>query len=225
MTRPCDCSSSDLVRSCGLGTDSASWEEFVARFNRRIVASVIRERRRRGLAADPAEAEVVGDLVQEVYVRLIASDRRALRDFRGEGDAAVFAYLGRIVRAAVGDRLRRERSLKRFGNLVSIDAGADGDDIPALADRLVADKQSSPDIQMGERSAAERLREMLLAVGVLHPDRDALIFELHALEGLSAREIAGIVALDLTHSAVEGILRRTRERLRERLGKVPDLSA
>lgn len=225
MTRPCDRSAVDLVRTCGLGTDSALWEEFVVRFHRRIVAAVIRERRRRGLGADPAAAEAVSDLVQDVYLRLVASDRRALREFRGDSDAAVFAYLGRVVRAAVGDRLRREHSLKRSADLVSIDTTTEPDGTLAISERLAADIRSSPDVQMSERAVGGRVREILAVVGAPNPERDALVFELHALEGLSAREIAGIASLDLSLSAVEGVLRRTRERLRAQLGKVPDLSA
>jgi len=224
MIRPHESSTVDLVRFCGISTDSALWEEFVSRFNRRIVAAVIRERRRRRLAAGSSEADAVADAVQDVYARLLSNERRALRDFRGESDASVYAYLARIVRAVVSDRTRRDGSQKRFANLVSID-GSDGraDETP-LADLLAADASSSPDVQMRERAVPGRIRELLAGGGTPNPERDALVFELHVFEGLSAREIAGIEALGMSRAAVEGVLRRTRDRLRAGLGDVPDLS-
>ena len=225
MTRPSERSAVNLVRDCGLSTDPTAWTEFVDTFNRRIVAAVIRERRLRGLATDPSAADAVSDHVQDVYLRLLANDRRALREFRGETEIAVYAYLARIVRAAVGDRTRRDSSQKRSAQIVPLDGGVNGEGSTPLSDLLAADSGSSPDRQMRERAVPRRLRELLAAGGVPNPERDALVFELHVLEGLSAREIAGIPALDLSLSAVEGVLRRTRERLRERLGNVPDLSA
>ncbi len=225
MTRPSERSAVALVQDCGLSTDSAAWTEFVDTFNRRIVAAVIRERRQRGLSSDPTAADAVSDLVQDVYLRLLANDRRALRDFRGETEIAVYAYLARIVRAAVGDRTRRDSSQKRYAQTVPLDAGVDGEGSTPLSELLAASDVSSPELQMRERAVPGRLRALLAGGGVPNPERDALVFELHVLEGLSAREIAGIPALDLSLSAVEGVLRRTRERLRERLGNVPDLSA
>lgn len=225
MTRPSERSAVALVKDCGLSTDPAAWTEFVDAFNRRIVAAVIRERRLRGLSSDPAAADAVSDLVQDVYLRLLVNDRRALRDFRGETELSVYAYLARIVRAAVGDRTRRDSSQKRHAQTVPLDAGVDGEGSTPLSELLAASEVSSPELQMRERAVPGRLRALLAGGGVPNPERDALVFELHVLEGLSAREIAGIPALDLSLSAVEGVLRRTRERLRERLGNVPDLSA
>ncbi len=225
MTRPSERSAVALVKDCGLSTDPAAWTEFVDAFNRRIVAAVIRERRQRGLSSEPTAADAVSDLVQDVYLRLLANDRRALRDFRGETELSVYAYLARIVRAAVGDRTRRDSSQKRHAQTVPLDAGVDGEGSTPLSELLAASEVSSPELQMRERAVPGRLRALLAGGGVPNPERDALVFELHVLEGLSAREIAGIPALDLSLSAVEGVLRRTRERLRERLGNVPDLSA
>lgn len=225
MTCPSERSAVDLVRDCGLSTDPATWNEFVASFNRRIVAAVIRERRLRGFGTDPSAAEAVADLVQDVYLRLLANDRRALREFRGESELAVFAYLARVVRAAVSDRTRRDSSRKRAAYLVPLDAGVTGVESLPLSDTIAAGEESSPERQRSERAVPVRLRALLASGGVSNPERDALLFELHVLEGLSAREIAGIAAFHLSLSAVEGVLRRTRERLREQLGNVPDLSA
>ena len=46
-----------------------------------------------------------------------------------------------------------------------------------------------------------------------NPERDLLIFRLHFVEGLSAREIASIPGLKLTTSGSEKVLSRVRNRL------------
>ena len=46
-----------------------------------------------------------------------------------------------------------------------------------------------------------------------NPERDLLIFKLHFVEGLSAREIALIPALKLSTSGLENVLNRLRNRL------------
>jgi DNA-directed RNA polymerase specialized sigma24 family protein len=46
-----------------------------------------------------------------------------------------------------------------------------------------------------------------------NPERDLLIFRLHFVEGLSAREIASIPSLKLTTSGLEKVLIRVRNRL------------
>jgi RNA polymerase sigma factor (sigma-70 family) len=149
----------ELLSLCGRGGDAVVWDEFVARFNRRIVSFIIRERRARGIVQGANEAEVVGDLTQEVYVRLLAHDRRALRNFHGDSDLAVVAYLARVVRAVVGDHLRRERSQKRSVRLVSITESPDGDGA-SVGDTLEADAGAAPDRLMSERLMAERLRTL-----------------------------------------------------------------
>jgi RNA polymerase sigma factor (sigma-70 family) len=213
----------ELLSLCGRGGDAVVWDEFVARFNRRIVSFIIRERRARGIVQGANEAEVVGDLTQEVYVRLLAHDRRALRNFHGDSDLAVVAYLARVVRAVVGDHLRRERSQKRSVRLVSITESPDGDGA-SVGDTLEADAGAAPDRLMSERLMAERLRTLVTSSGGTNAVRDAMIFQLHVLEGLSAREIAAMPSLKMSLAAVETALHRTRDRLRATIGDPSDLS-
>jgi RNA polymerase sigma factor (sigma-70 family) len=217
------CSDPELLSLCGRGEDASAWDEFVERFNRRIVVFVIRERRSRGLVHGADEAEVVSDLTQEVYLRLLANDRRALRNFRGDSDIAVVAYLARVVRAVVGDHLRRERSQKRSARLVSITEPPDGEGA-AVGETLEADAAAAPDRLMSERLLAERVRLLLTSSGGANAARDAMIFQLHVLEGLTAREIAAIPSLEMSLAAVETVLHRTRDRLRSIIGGPSDLS-
>ena len=203
----------DILARCGRETDSAAWDEFVARFNRRIAVYVVRERRMRGIDTGPAEADTVAELTQEVYVRLLANDRRALRDFHGDNEFAVLAYLARIARTVVGDHVRRETSRKRAVRLVPLDVSGDGE-TKGLEATLMADERAGPDRLLSERLLPERMRAILLSKGGANAERDAMVFQLHVVEGFSAREIAEIESLGMSVTAVQAVLRRNRERLK-----------
>jgi DNA-directed RNA polymerase specialized sigma24 family protein len=105
MDRLTECSTGELVAACQSG-DQAAWFEFVGRFNRRVTLFVLREYRTcceaRGDVCD-----VVRDLTNEVYLRLVANGCGALRDFGREGDHVLLAYLARTARAVVLDHARR----------------------------------------------------------------------------------------------------------------------
>jgi RNA polymerase sigma factor (sigma-70 family) len=224
MDRLTPCSDSQLISRCGGGDDTA-WDEFVSRFNRRISLYVMREKRANGGYVGSEQIELVRDLTQEVYVRLLANDRRALRAFRGNTDCAVLAYLTRIVHGVVTDQVRRERSQKRSVSLVPLDAGGGEEpSSPALGELLSAGDETLPDRMLAERSIDERLNKLAeSALSGTNVARDTMIFRLYALEGLSAREIAKLPALNMTLPSVEAVIHRTRDRLRSALGDAPDL--
>ena len=131
----------DLVRACASATDSVAWDEFVERYNRFICLAVLRAYcQRGGRRYHSVDVDLVNDLVQEVYLKLCESTRGALRGFRGENDAAVFVYIGRVAISVVVDHLRRSGARKRGSDAVSLDATVEDEDgrEVSLADRLVA---------------------------------------------------------------------------------------
>jgi RNA polymerase sigma factor (sigma-70 family) len=217
--------SHELMTRCGMADDLAAWEEFILRFHKRIVNYVVRDRRSRGLADNETEAAL--DLTQEVYLRLLANDRRALRDFSGKSDASVIAYLASIANSVVTDHARKQKSLKRDAPLVSINDKLDDESNLCFADMLPAAEDNSPDRIVNERLTIRRLRE-LLASTLSGPmaGRDSIIFQLHVIGGHTARDIAELPNFKMTVFSVEAVLRRTRERLRVALGSsdAPGLS-
>src|SRR5713226_5152354 len=102
----------DLVRECGEKlTDRALWTKFQERFQGLIFLYLMRALRLRRIHDDTAD--VVPDLAQEVYVRLVQHDGRILRTFRGTTEFSVMAFLARISSSVVQDYQRREASDKR----------------------------------------------------------------------------------------------------------------
>ena len=158
-------------------------------------------------------------------MRLLANNRQALRDFRGDNEYAVMAYLARIVHAVVADNIRRKTSQKRSVPLVPLDAAVKDGDSVSLKELLPATAETLPDRILSERLVPERLRELIQASSSgLHVARDTLIFQLYALDGLSAREIAALPIFNMTVTAIEAVIRRTRDRLRAALTDESDLS-
>lgn len=127
-------------------------------------------------------SEEAADLVQDVYLKVLATDGwRAIKDPR--------AYVLRMVKNLAIQKMRRARVL-------SIDAVANMEAITVSDDRPDAFEQAS---------SRQRLRLVLDALQTL-PPRCREVVELRRIQGLSARDIAARLGLSL--STVEKRLAR-----------------
>lgn len=202
-----------LLERCLAGEDDA-WIAFVDRYHRVIARYA--HRAARGVEDG---GELAHELVQDVYVRLLEHDRRALRAWRGTDEASFLKYLAIITTSVACDKLRSQRSKKRSAVLVSLDAPVGEDGTGSVQDVVGDDGRSSPDTLYLERFEEERLNALLVkACEGTNGARNRLIFRLHAVEGFSPREIAEIPSIKSSPAAVETTLRRTRIRLRELIG-------
>src|SRR5215470_16330361 len=105
-------SAADLLRECGEKlTDRALWAQFQERFQGLIFLYLMRAMRLRRIHDDAGD--VVPDLAQEVYMRLVQHDGRILRGFRGTTEFSVMAFLSRIALSVVQDHQRAAASDKR----------------------------------------------------------------------------------------------------------------
>src|SRR2546427_11464467 len=85
----------DLLRECGEKlTDRALWTKFQERFQGLIFLYLMRALRLRRIQEDTSD--VVPDLAQEVYLRLVEHNGRLLRSFRGATECSAVAFLWRI---------------------------------------------------------------------------------------------------------------------------------
>src|SRR6058998_878405 len=118
--QPGEPSAADLLRECGLKlTNRTLWTKFQERFQGLIFLYLLRALRYRSMKDDAAD--IVPDLAQDVYLRLVQNDGRILRSFRGSTEFSVMAFLSRISATVVQDHLRQLGSSKRRGHIVSID--------------------------------------------------------------------------------------------------------
>src|SRR5436309_7199211 len=119
-------SAADLLRECGEKlTDRALWTEFQGRFQRLIFLYLMRALRLRRPQDDTCD--VVPDLAQEVYLRLVQHDGRVLRSFRGTTEFSVLAFLGRISLSVVMDYQRQLATEKRRAPVVPTESIKGGD--------------------------------------------------------------------------------------------------
>ncbi len=207
------------------GPEDRIWEEFVARFQGRVRLVILRSfrteaERNPGLDTGPAQDAVL-DLTQEVFVKLLESDRRALSRFRGRSEHSIHTYLHTIAVNLVRDHFKKLRAQKTpkapssLSNLVTQELDSDA---PSYEQALVSDGPG-PERFVASQELRERMGatiERASPQASTRP-RDRLIFRLYFIEGLTVGEIAAIPSVSLTESGVEKCVRRIREALRREL--------
>jgi len=200
-------SSPQLLRECGQKlTDKALWAVFQERFQSVLIVYLLRTLKFHSRHDDVKE--LVADLGQEVYVRLVQNNGTMLRTFRGDTDFSVLSFLARICTSVVSDHLRRDGSTKRFrDNVISIE-----------------EAKEMIEVSRNERDELDVVTilswidiERVVAADPDHKNaqRNALIFKLHYIDGLTAEEIASYPGFDLSESGVEAVLVRLRKRIRK----------
>lgn len=201
-------SAADMLRECGEKlTDKGLWTKFQDRFQGLIFLYLMRALNLRGIHEDTAD--VVPDLAQEVYLRLVQHDGRILRTFRGTTEFSVMAFLARISSSVVLDHVRAMASDKRRAQVVPLE----------IARESEAKELSSRDVKEFDLSAVLSWIDIERIVDG-DPDRknarrNALIFKLHYIDGFDSAEIARFRGFDLTQSGVETVLARMRKRIQE----------
>src|SRR6266566_9880969 len=119
--QPGEPSAADLLRECGLKlTNRTLWTKFQERFQGLIFLYLLRALRYRSIQEDAAD--IVPDLAQEVYLRLVQHDGRILRAFRGTTEFSVMAFLARISGSVVQDYQRHGASDKRRAQVIPIES-------------------------------------------------------------------------------------------------------
>ncbi|MEW6211925.1 MAG: hypothetical protein AB1631_26455 [Acidobacteriota bacterium] len=98
----------DLIDSClQRPADEAAWQEFVRRFHPTIHASVNRTLGLIGGSEMRAERQIVEEIVQSVYLRLIEKGSLALKECDCSCADSMRNYLAMLAVATVRDRFRR----------------------------------------------------------------------------------------------------------------------
>ncbi len=197
---PVDLSSADLLRACGQRLDDVDlWGEFQRRFRRPIFLYLLRAYRLES-GEDRGILDLLPDLAQDVYVRLVRNEGRALRSFRGETNFAAFAFVASIATTIVCDHFRRDAAMKRTAEVIPFEDARD-----ARIGRTPEDVLPMVDIERALARDGSRKRSA----------RDVLIFKLHYVEGCTAPEIAAFPGFGLTVRGVEAVLTRWRRKVKE----------
>jgi len=212
-----------LTRCLQRPPDEDAWREFVQRYHGAIRTSVAKTFHVRASQETDRRAQfpedLIEDLVQVVYVRLVEEGNRALDRFEGEHENSIFQYLGIISINVVRDHFREAKAQKRPKISFSLDelletageggmlkdavSGIDGSWTGAASNLTMEDLEGAL-----KRSVSRR-----------HRDRDALIFKLRYFDGLTLEEIKKALALDISPIGIGSILNRIIHRLRAKLAR------
>ena len=138
------------------------------------------------------------DLSQEVFIKVFES----ITSFKEEAKFSTWLY--RITVSKCLDHLRSKKSRKRFALLKSL-YGGDNEMIIDPPDFF------HPGVKMENKENAARLFKALDQL----PDTQKVAFVLNKIEGLRYDEVAEV--LDLSSSAVDGLLQRAKKNLQNQL--------
>ncbi|MBI4850921.1 MAG: RNA polymerase sigma factor [Acidobacteria bacterium] len=213
----------ELIALC-IDNNTIAWEKFVKHFGKHVEFCAFREKYRAGVSSYE-----VKEIVQETFLSLLSNDYRTLRDFRGSTEVELNAYLAKVVHNISVNLSRKEDRQNFSGKLVSLDNIPNSGNINDYFDEenaisfeelMAAEDKFSPDYILKDKFSPQEVQDLLRSVlEGSNAARDALIFYLHVIVGLSAREIATMPAISLTITNIQTIVSRTRERLREVLNK------
>ncbi|MFY9221191.1 MAG: sigma-70 family RNA polymerase sigma factor [Blastocatellia bacterium] len=200
----------DIVKLIKLCCDDNkdAWDEFICRFHRYIKLCVIRTTQEYKIKSTD-----IAEIVQEVFLKLLADNRRILRDFRGNTQAAFLKYLSAIIYNLILDLVRKEISVKRFFSTVSLDTPTK-DENKCLRDFLPASKEICHEQIIDEKITVQKIKQ-LLKTNFLGKNavRDIKVFWLYNICDFSAREISELLEFSLTTSNIQVIALRTKEKL------------
>ncbi|HEX7183815.1 MAG TPA: sigma-70 family RNA polymerase sigma factor [Thermoanaerobaculia bacterium] len=187
----------------GEASSNSCWESVVQRHDGRLRRRVRRELSRIGLRA---RYELVEDVVQDVYCRLLASGSPRLRRWQGPG---FDAYLGRTAERAVLDHVRTASAAKRGGfGKVRIGRWT----------RRRLESLGDPGPTPEEAALHGELRRLFLhrcrrVQGLGPASRNAWIMNLAVLEGWTSREISQATGGQMTPRSIDCLVHRIRRRL------------
>jgi RNA polymerase sigma factor (sigma-70 family) len=192
----------DLLHLCLSSDGQEHWREFVRR-TQPLIASVIISTVRRW--KEPASA-LVDDLIQDTYVKLFASDRKALRSIKNEYENTIFGYLRVVAANVVRDHFRQP---------------ANKADEIELTDAVLPPDPDGEDRREFARKK-DKVREILTTLSSSETyARDVAIFWFFYEQGYTAKEISSLPSIGLTVKGVEAVLFRLTRYVREKLGLDP----
>jgi DNA-directed RNA polymerase specialized sigma24 family protein len=95
-------------------TPEAAWETLISRYATGLKARVRRALRRTGVRP---RGDLIEEIVQEVYCRLLAGGSWRLRQCRATSQYQVSAFLGKVAERVALDHVRAARAQKRGGQV------------------------------------------------------------------------------------------------------------
>jgi RNA polymerase sigma factor (sigma-70 family) len=208
----------ELLQRCSKRPpDDAAWEQFIEQFHPTIRAFVVRTFRQRA-RVDPDRVQqfpedLIDDLIQSVYAKLIEDGGEALARFAGDHEKSIYQYLGMISMNLVRDHFREASALKRPKVSISLTGLIEGSKraVEAGVNDVTSVQPADSDVALAEEEMDNLLKRTITG---RNPDRDLLIFKLRFYHDMTLEEIAESLCLDITPVTVGSIINRIIARLK-----------
>jgi len=149
-----------------------------------------------GFVKSSTEAE---DLTQEVFIEIYES----IHTFKF--DSKLGTYIYRVAVNKSLDYIRKQKSQKRWGVILSILSWSENKELPTMPD------WEHPGVTLENKERASILMSKVEEL----PDNQRVAFTLHKIEGLSYQEIAEVMQVSL--ASVESLIFRAKQNLKKKL--------
>lgn len=207
----------DLIKRCTRKSPNWNqvWEEFEERFGKKILMYLYYEFKKYSKGYYETEYdEIIKDLRQDVYIKLLKTDGQALKNFRGKTQNSFLAYLHVISRNVVLNFIKNsyERSVTKFVRLGEMHSNTERKQIESISHETVdtMDKQFMREFIVSRLKGGYRSRNF---------QRDLLVFKLFYFEGHSAKEIISGCDINLSISGIETVVSRMKNYLEKSIKK------
>lgn len=207
----------ELIKFCANNPENrSSWREFCKRFDETIWSVVYRSCSEKNISPQSDQfKQIVRDLVQDVYVKLVEKDCEALKKYVGRTENAFYTYLAIICKNEVINYIIKMTAKKRFQSLIPLD-----DD--RIGSIIETGRPDDPADCFNNQSNLNNLKqniEIILNkyISGRNKERDKLIFKLYFYEGFSPPEIVAKFYPDLSSKRVNNILTKIKQLLKKKL--------
>lgn len=209
----------ELIKRCAQEPFNRKvWAEFYNRFDERIWLVVYRECNAKGIVKyDSQYREAIQDLVQDVYVRLIDDNCKALKNFVGASENSIYSYLGIIAKNVVNNYIAKMSAQKRMSFEKLISTNLPKDEKIFIKYKVKASYSDLDD----EISLAVLKEEIDVILNKIlksrDKERDKLIFKLHFYEGFSVEDLAEKFHFGLSSKRISNLITAIKKSLRPQL--------
>jgi len=190
------------------GNDLA-WREFIHRFHKEVCRTIYYQWKELGYATDSAHVE---DLAQEVYIKLLHNDCRALKNFRSDYENAIHKYLKKTAISVVYTYYQADVAKKRRppGGKISLDALMELGIVPA-----------DPVDPSGLDHVKSEIKDCLVAIlrESRHATRDRVIMKFRIFEGFKPEEIISHLGFKISLKRIANIIAEILPELRRCLSQ------
>jgi len=208
----------ELVKHCAHDKrNKKAWLEFLSRYENLVYNTVIQECKNSELHKICFQFdETVKDLVQEVYLKLLQNDCKALKKFRGDSENSIYSYLRIIARNVVKNYFIKIQAKKRppidrvFDNAARV-AGEKGEYYNNDKYKTtIFDPEQEFKLKILKEEIDHCLKKVLTG---RDKKRNRFIYQLHIYNGFSPQEIASSFNFGISTSRIANIISDSRQKL------------